>query len=88
MASDLVETSLIWMGERVTEHSVGDQVRVTKYAVSFTTIDCQEPGAGVTGDHLDSLADLVTPGLVRQCCPWVGEIRTLLQQWEGGKRLR
>ena len=37
------------------------------------------------GDSLD-LAEVVTSGLVRQCCPWVGEVRTLLQQWEGGKR--
>ena len=39
----------------------------------------------VTADRLDMM-ELVTPGLVRQCCPWVCEIRTVLQQWEGGKR--
>ena len=36
-------------------------------------------------EQLDSL-DLVTWSLVIQCCPWVGEIKTLLQTWEGGKR--
>ena len=36
-------------------------------------------------DQLDSL-DLVTWGLVIQCCPWVAEVKTLLQTWEGGKR--
>ena len=36
-------------------------------------------------DQLDSL-DLVTWSLVIQCCPWVAEVKTLLQTWEGGKR--
>ena len=44
------------------------------------------PGQFPVGtDQLDML-EVVTPCLVRQCCPWVGEIRILLQQWEGGKR--
>ena len=36
-------------------------------------------------DQLDNL-ELVTWGLVIQCCPWVAEVKTLLQTWEGGKR--
>ena len=43
-------------------------------------------GELVSGDEQLDTAELVSPGLVRQCCPWVSEIRTLLQQWEGGKR--
>ena len=39
-----------------------------------------------SGSEVLDLAEVVSPGLVRQCCPWVGEVRTLLQQWEGGKR--
>jgi len=36
-------------------------------------------------EHLDQL-EVVTPGLVMQCCPWVGEVKTVLQHWEGGKK--
>ena len=39
----------------------------------------------VDEEHLDQL-EVVTLGLVMQCCPWVGEVKTVLQQWEGGKK--
>jgi len=44
-----------------------------------------KPQLSQDNEHLDQL-EVVTPGLVVQCCPWVGEVRTVLQQWEGGKK--
>ena len=41
---------------------------------------------GEEGPQLDRVETVVSPGLVRLCCPWVGEVRTLLQQWEAGQR--
>ena len=51
----------------------------------LSQVSCGHTEKLTGGDSLD-LAEVVTPSLVRQCCPWVGEVRTLLQQWEGGKR--
>ena len=49
------------------------------------TAQVTPPSLTALTDQLDSL-DLVTWGLVIQCCPWVAEVKTLLQTWEGGKR--
>ena len=37
------------------------------------------------GNTLD-LAEVVSWQLVAQCCPWLAELRALLQRWEGAHR--
>ena len=59
--------------------------RFPREVLILSQVSGSEPEKLKVGDWLD-MAEVVTPSLVRQCCPWVGEVRTLLQQWEGGKR--